>query len=393
MALGRAEGISFAAYDNINFVLSNDLDCCAWGGSYFSAIEGKSFGATWEPPWGQETGTYAHEMGHSLGLPHSGWVYYAYDSPWDIMSGRTSALSTACGTYASVNNGGATSTLTCTEPGDGYIAAHKDYLGWVPAANQVIASPGVIVTLEASSLPLSSAIKMIKICITGYPCSGGSARYFTVEARVRGLGPTSQYDNGTPGEGIIIHAVQFGRPKIGGPCFFNDQSGWAVPVDATPGDYNSANCNAGGLVYPNYALFNAQWTAGTTYTNATYGVAIRVIGRTGSTFTVSVSSFTDDPLTIGVTLLRAIHITELRSRIDALRIRLSLPAFAWTDTLVPGATVVRAQHLVDLRIALTDCYVAAGLTPPAFTDPVIDVGTVAKAAHIAELRAAVLAIE
>ena len=50
--------------------------------------QNRFYGATWEPPWGQNTSTYAHEMGHSLGLPHSGWRYYAYDSPWDVMSGR-----------------------------------------------------------------------------------------------------------------------------------------------------------------------------------------------------------------------------------------------------------------------------------------------------------------
>jgi hypothetical protein len=65
-ALGRAAGINFTVYDNINFVLSNDLDCCAYGGGYYSSVDFKSYGATWEPPWGQETGTYAHEMGTAL---------------------------------------------------------------------------------------------------------------------------------------------------------------------------------------------------------------------------------------------------------------------------------------------------------------------------------------
>jgi hypothetical protein len=289
-ALGRAEGIVFPNYDNINFVLSNDLDCCAWGGGYFSSVDSKVYGATWEPPWGQETGTYSHEMGHSLGLPHSGWVYYAYDSPWDIMSDREEASGVTCGSYASVNSGG-TNSLRCTEPGDGYIAAHKDYLGWIPGANQVQTdnTPGsaVNVNLEGSSLPLSSGLKMIKICLAGFSCTGSSARYLTVEARVKGQGATSQYDNGIFGEGLIIHSVQMDRSPIGGPCFFNQQSGWAVPIDSTPGDYDSTNCNSGGRTFPNYGLFNAQWTPGQTYTN---GTSIQVLSRTGSSFNVSVST-------------------------------------------------------------------------------------------------------
>jgi hypothetical protein len=289
-ALGRAQGIVFTDYDNINFVLSNDLDCCAYGGGYFSSVDSKVYGATWEPPWGQETGVYSHEMGHSLGLPHSGWVYYAYDSPWDIMSNRVEASGVTCGSYASVNDG-MTNSLRCTEPGDGYIAAHKDYLGWIPVANQVqtdnTPGSGVNVNLEGASLPLSSGLKMIKICLAGFSCTGSSARYLTVEARVKGLGTTSQYDNGIYGEGLIIHNVQMDRPSIGGPCFFNNQSGWAVPIDSTPGDYDSTNCNEGGRTFPNYALYNAQWAPGQTYTN---GTTIQVLSRTGSSFNVSVAT-------------------------------------------------------------------------------------------------------
>jgi M6 family metalloprotease-like protein len=289
-ALGRAQGINFTLYDNINFVLSNDLDCCAWGGGYSSTVDNKSYGATWEPPWGQNTDTYGHEMGHSLGLPHSGWVYSAYDSPWDIMSNRQSLNNVVCGSYTSRNSGNALANVYCSEPGDGYIIDHRDYLGWIPAANQVVTntSPGTTVALEASALPFSSGIKEIKICLPSIPCTGSTAHYFTVEARVKGLGATSQFDNAIPGEGVIIHEVIRNRSPISGTCFFNNQSGWAVPIDATPGDYDSAACNSGGRVYPNYGLFNAQWLPGQTYTNATYGLTIAVLSRTGSTFMVAI---------------------------------------------------------------------------------------------------------
>ena len=296
VALAKAAGISFALYDNINFVLSNDLDCCAWGGGF--SVDGKSFGATWEPPWGQETSTYVHELGHSLGLPHSGWAYYAYDSPWDTMSGRASAGSRACGTYRSVNSNGI-STLTCSEPGDGYIAPYQDALGWVPGANVVVASAtsNITATLEAGPLPLGVAPKMIKICLPDSPCTGSTAHYFTVEARVRGLGTLTQYDNGIPGDGVIIHEMVMNRPPIGGRCYFNSQSGWGVPIDATPGDYDSVNCwySAG------RALFNAQFSPGQTYTNPTYGFRISVVARSITSFVVSVGSLLQFNLTVSRT--------------------------------------------------------------------------------------------
>jgi hypothetical protein len=285
VAAGKAQGINFAPYDNINFVISNDLDCCAWGGG--TSIDGKFFGATWEPPWAQETDTYSHEMGHSLGLPHSGWVYYSYDSMWDIMSSPFSASSATCGSYFSRNAGG-NRNITCTEPGAGYIAPYRDYLGWIPPANVVQTSTpwNVNVMLEGAALTIAANPKMIKICLPGFACTGTGARFFTVEARVKGGGTSTQFDNAIPGDGVLIHDVQMSRPAISGPCYFNNQSGWAVPIDATPGDYNTSTCTAatGG------ALRNAQFVPGQTYTNSTYGFRVVVGARTGNSFAVSVQS-------------------------------------------------------------------------------------------------------
>ncbi len=298
MSAGAAAGISYASYDNINLVLSNDLDCCAWGGSH--SYGGKTFGFTWEPPWGQETGTYAHELGHSLGLPHSGWVYFAYDSPWDVMSmAHRAASQTLCGSYASANDSYATSTLYCDEPGDGFIAAHKDVLGWIPIANQVVTddTSAVTATLDGQALALGEPAKMIKVCLTGEPCSGSSAHYLTVEARVKALGPDSQFDNGIPGEGVVIHDFQDARGSIGigNACFFNSSSGWAVPIDATPGDYDNApTCSHSARAFPDYELYNAQWLPGQEYVDAVRKLRISVLSRTGSSFDVRVSPLLAD---------------------------------------------------------------------------------------------------
>jgi hypothetical protein len=107
------------------------------------------------------------------------------------------------------------------------------------------------------------------------------------------------------------------------------------------------------------------------------------------------SAFTDDPLIAATTPIKAIHVRELRSRINAVRIGRGLMEFPWTDpVLTPGTTLIKAQHIIDLRQALLDVYVAAGRTPPAFSDPILTSGgTVARATHIAELRTALVAIE
>jgi hypothetical protein len=283
-ALAAATGINLTVYDNINFVLNNDLDCCAWGGG--TNYHGKNYGATWEPPWGQEAGTYSHEFGHSIGLPHSGWAYYSYDSPWDIMSARTSSRTLQCGSYFSANDH-ATDALYCTEPGDGYIAGHKDYLGWTPAANQVVIDSPMTqeVVLEANATPLKDGIKMIKICLAGAACSGSTAHYLTVESRIGG----KLYENGLTGDGVIIHDFQLNRAAIGGTCYFNNQSGWAVPIDATPGDWDGANCSADGLSWPDYALGNAEFLPGQTYTDDTNHVSVEVKEKNGNAYVVQVT--------------------------------------------------------------------------------------------------------
>lgn len=96
----------------------------------------------------------------------------------------------------------------------------------------------------------------------------------------------------------------------------------------------------------------------------------------------------------GATLIKAVHITELRTRIEALRTRFGRPTpYPYADPILTvGTTMLRAQHMLDLRAALADAFLAAGLSAPAFTTPVA-LGAPVTSAAIAELRAAVIAIE
>ena len=106
-------------------------------------------------------------------------------------------------------------------------------------------------------------------------------------------------------------------------------------------------------------------------------------------------SFIDDPLVPGATPVKAVHFTELRTRIDALRMRAGLQRFAWTDRiLAAGVTPVRLVHLLELRSALAAAYEAVGRSAPSYTDAAPAVGrTLIRTIHLMELRAAVVALE
>lgn len=101
--------------------------------------------------------------------------------------------------------------------------------------------------------------------------------------------------------------------------------------------------------------------------------------------------FTDDPLIAGSTTVTALHFTELRARIDALRATWSLGPFAYTNSMAPG-TVIRAIDVTEMRTALSAAYTAASIPPPTYsTSPAA--GMTITSADIQDLRDAVTALE
>ena len=117
-------------------------------------------------------------------------------------------------------------------------------------------------------------------------------------------------------------------------------------------------------------------------------------------FTVTVATspsapFTDHPIRPGVTPVKAVHFTELRARIDAVRRVAGLQAFPWTDeALRTGVTPIRLAHLQELRGALADAYEATGRAAQGWTDASPATGsTRIRAGHVMELRVAVVALE
>ncbi len=115
-----------------------------------------------------------------------------------------------------------------------------------------------------------------------------------------------------------------------------------------------------------------------------------------ATFSNSSSAiFTDDPLVAGVTVIKRVHITELRAAANGLRAQGGLGSFPFTDpTLTVGVTTVKRVHVTELRTALTEAAAALSKPAPNFpTNPTIVVRETEIKAHIQELRDAVRALE
>lgn len=203
--------------------------------------------------------------------------------------------------------------------------------------------------------------------------------------------------------------LSFNVPVVGGSLHLVNtvvvQADGRILIGGSFTTLNGVNTYAAARLFPD-GTFDASFdtVGGQSNTNVVETMVVQpdhkvliggTLGLTNVARLLPNGPFTDDPLTLGISVIKAAHITELRQRIDAVRLGKGLTVFPWTDpTLTPGVTVVKAQHFMELRAALADAYTASGAIPPTYTDPALSVGaTIVAAAHIAELRSALLIIE
>jgi chitodextrinase len=94
--------------------------------------------------------------------------------------------------------------------------------------------------------------------------------------------------------------------------------------------------------------------------------------------------FTDATITVGTTAVKAAHITELRTAVNAVRAAAGLAAATWTNSSLSGAWI-KAVDVMELRTNLGDAITILGLTAPNYTDSTL-AGQTIKKAHIEQLR-------
>ncbi len=97
-------------------------------------------------------------------------------------------------------------------------------------------------------------------------------------------------------------------------------------------------------------------------------------------------SFSDDPVVVGTTLVKASHLNELRTAVNQARTLANLSAASWAETIIAGSTTIKASHITELRTRLGEARTALGLPAASYTDSNLISGILIKAAHVQELR-------
>jgi sugar lactone lactonase YvrE len=127
----------------------------------------------------------------------------------------------------------------------------------------------------------------------------------------------------------------------------------------------------------------------------TYLYVVRAINDAGTSADSAADGattilFTDDSLLAGSTRVKATHLLQLRTSVNAFRTSAGLSSFSFTDPALGSGTPVRASHILELRSALAAARSALALSAIVYSDPTITAGsTRVKAAHLQEIRAAV----
>jgi hypothetical protein len=134
--------------------------------------------------------------------------------------------------------------------------------------------------------------------------------------------------------------------------------------------------------------------------NTAYLYRVRAVDAAGgcpssysNTDLATTTIFTDDPLVVQMTIIQAVHLTQLRTAVNAVRATAALPAFNWTDltdppsteTPVSGGRILKDQ-VQKLRSKLNQARNALGLASQPYTNEPLNIGDNVYAAHIQQLR-------
>lgn len=161
---------------------------------------------------------------------------------------------------------------------------------------------------------------------------------------------------------------------------------WNAVIGATSYEVYRRDSAGGAFALRGTSLtpsYNDSASAGTAYL---YRVrAVNAGGSSGDSAATLATTvmFTNDPLAAGLTV-RAVHLAELRTAVEAVRAQAGLSAGTYTDAAAAGVGV-KAIHITQLRSSLDQAMTILGLTTGGWTDASLT-GVPIKSTHSQEIR-------
>lgn len=126
-------------------------------------------------------------------------------------------------------------------------------------------------------------------------------------------------------------------------------------------------------------------------TQTTYVYTVRAASSSGDVSGYSnadlatTMAFTDDPLQAQVTQVRAVHVTELRTAVNAVRAAAGLAPSSFVDPSLAGLPV-KATHVLELRGALDAARAALDLPAASYANTITAAVTAIHAIDVGDLR-------
>jgi hypothetical protein len=322
------------------------------------------------------------------------WTAFA-DDPWLTFPGSSSGQGAGSVTYNVAANGGHERSGTIT------IESH-------PVT--ITQADGCVYTISSSSLDVAPAGGGATITVTTGPAcywdSSSGEPWITITASDNGPGGGSATFTVAPNNGgswrvgtlsIAANLFTVRQGAIGAPTNLVATAASVTSVFATwnavPGavGYELARSANNGFYFVIGAPPGTSYTDSSLTPDTTYLYEVRAVNGAGDRSAFSAIDaattvmFTNDPLVAGTTTIRAAHLSELRTGVNAFRSSVGLSARTWTGPATPGI-LIRAIQLQELRSALVEALNVLALPVPAFSTPGLAAGSVVRAADFTELR-------
>lgn len=165
---------------------------------------------------------------------------------------------------------------------------------------------------------------------------------------------------------------------------------WSAVSNAT--SYIVERRGAGGAFLPIGTSPTNAYVDDAVTANTSYLYRVRAVNESGSSpespeDPATTVIFTNDPAIAQTTTIKATHLAELRTAVNAMRALAGQPATSFTGAATAG-TVIAAVHVTQLRSALDGALAALGRSAGSYTDA-IGASVPVHAVHFQEIRSRV----